>query len=120
MVLALAAFLAMKPPGTFSSPLYVISTLLLPLQLTSYFTVKEIGCTPVLDGLQEVEEVKVRDFPIPVVFHAIVTGCYFFMESQMVGRERDIAAVMKLRHDLETARAKGLVNSNSNNKKKSK
>ena len=119
MVFALAAFLSLKPPGTFSSPLYLISTLLLPLQLTLYFSVKEIGCTHVLDGLQEVEEVKLRDFPVTVVFHAIVTGCYFFMESQMAGRERDIAAIMKLRNDLAEAQARGLTSS-SNKKKKNK
>jgi hypothetical protein len=120
LLFALVAFLSLDPPGTFSSPLYLISTVLLPLQLTAFFSVKQIGCTHVMDGLQEVEEVKLRDFPVPVVFHAIVTGCYFFMASQMAGRERDIAAIAKLRNDLKEAQARGLVDKNGNAKKKSK
>lgn len=120
MVFALTAFLGLKPPGTFSSPLYMIATLLLPLQLTSFYATKEIGCTQVLEGLQEVDEVKVRDFPVPIAFHAIVTGCYFFMESQMVGRERDIAAILKLRQNLAEAQARGLVDKSGSSKKSKK
>lgn len=75
---------------------------------------------------EQVDEVKERDFPVAVVFHAIVTACYFFMQSQMVAREKDIAAIMKLRSDLKEAQARGLTSNNSNsssassNKKKKK
>ena len=66
---------------------------------------------------QAVEEVKVRDFPVSIVFHAIVTACYFFMESQMAGRERDVQAVLKLRRDLADAQAKGQAMTKGSNKK---
>lgn len=122
MLFALSAFLAMKPTGTFSSPLYMIATLLLPLQLTCYFSKREIGCTHVLKGLQDVplDEIKVRDFPVQLVFHAIVTACYFFMQSQIAGRERDIQALLKLRSDLANARSMGqgkTMNADTSNKK---
>ena len=55
-----------------------------------------------------VEEIKERDFPVAIVFHAIVTACYFFMQSQMVGRDKDVAAILKLRSDLKEAQARGL------------
>lgn len=63
---------------------------------------------------EQVDEVKERDFPVAVVFHAIVTACYFFMQSQMVAREKDIAAIMKLRSDLKEAQARGLTSNNGN------
>lgn len=118
MVIFLIAFLSMKPPGTFASPFYLMATLFLPFQLTAFFSVKEIGCKHVLDRMQDVEETKTRDFPVGVVFHAIVTGCYFFMESQMAGRERDVLAIQKLRNDLKEAQARGLVDKDGNKKSK--
>lgn len=119
MILSLTAFLSLKPAGTFSSPFYLLSALFIPLVLTSFFSIKEIGCTHVLDGLGEVEEVKVREFPVAIVFHAIVTACYLFMESQMVGRDKDVAAIMKLRADLAEAQARGLTNSTKDKKQTS-
>jgi hypothetical protein len=116
MVLSLTAFLSLKQPS-FSSPFYLLSALLIPIVLTSFFTTsRQIGCRHVLDGVlleEQVDEVKERDFPVAVVFHAIVTACYFFMQSQMVAREKDIAAIMKLRSDLKEAQARGLTSNNS-------
>lgn len=98
---SLLAFLAMNPAGTFSSPYYLLSTVFLPLQLASFYMMKEIGCANVLTIPGEVQ---LRKFPVPVVFHSIVTACYFLMEYQMRAREQDVQAVMELRNDLVKAR----------------
>jgi hypothetical protein len=99
----LAAFLAMKPPGTFSSPSYMLSTVFLPLQLSLFFTKPEIGCTHILTTIPE--QVQLRKFPVSVVYHSIVTACYFLMEYQSRAREHDVQAVMKLQTDLIKAHA---------------
>jgi aspartyl/asparaginyl-tRNA synthetase len=101
MMFSLVAFLAMNPAGTFSSPYYMLSTVFLPLQLASFYMMKEIGCTHVLTIPGEV---KLRKFPVPVIYHSIVSACYFLMEYQMRAREQDVQAVMRLRNDLVKAR----------------
>jgi hypothetical protein len=106
LMISLAAFLAMKPSGTFSSPFYILSTVFLPIQLSLFYTKQEIGCTHILTTIPKAEEqVQLRKFPVSVVYHSIVTACYFLMEYQSRAREQDVQAVMELRKDLVKARA---------------
>lgn len=49
------------------------------------------------------EEVEMHNFPVPVIYHAIVTASFFFMEYQMKQRNNDVQRVEEMRQHLKRA-----------------
>eukprot|EP00521_Asterionellopsis_glacialis_P015023 CAMPEP_0195310290 /NCGR_PEP_ID=MMETSP0707-20130614/39172_1 /TAXON_ID=33640 /ORGANISM="Asterionellopsis glacialis, Strain CCMP134" /LENGTH=235 /DNA_ID=CAMNT_0040374603 /DNA_START=36 /DNA_END=743 /DNA_ORIENTATION=- len=99
----LAFFLSMKPHGDFSSPAYMCSAALIPLQIGLYRQTKRIGCTGDMDLLREGSD---RAFPIGVLFHVIATVAYWFMDKGMKKINQNVTLVENLRKELNASNEK--------------
>lgn len=102
---ALIVFLRQeKTPGRFSSIAYLAATACVPLQASSYFDSRFIGCVAQLPDLEG--EPTARAFPVSLILHAIVTVSHWFMGVQTNARAQELLAVQRLRRDLVEASAK--------------
>jgi hypothetical protein len=97
-----------KPP-TFSNPFYLTATVLVPLQIASYYNSKTLGCLSATQdefaaGEKAEEELKPRNFPVTVLFHSIVTAACWFMDWQMQNKDKEVQEVLDLKEKLEKAK----------------
>jgi hypothetical protein len=115
MMSSLAYFLYDETkPAKFNEPTYMISTMLVPMQLATYFQQPLVGCAHVMEGAEAVD----RAFPVSMIYHMIVTLSCFFMNYQMAHRNKAIKAVVTMRKNL--AEAERQADASSDTKKKGK
>jgi uncharacterized membrane protein len=100
----------------FVHPSYMLATLLVPLQVATFFANKTMGCAHILG---DVSEPLKRTFPVSLIFHVIVTVCCYFMIYQMKYRNKDIESVKELKRQLREAEASNKMSTSSNKKKRS-
>jgi hypothetical protein len=100
MMSSLAYFLYDETkPAKFNEPTYMVSTMLVPMQLATYFQQPLVGCAHVMEGAEPVN----RAFPVSMIYHMIVTLSCFFMNYQMTHRNKAIKAVVTMRKNLAEA-----------------
>lgn len=108
MAAALSFFLILEEPGTFSHPRYLFANGCLPPLVGIHFMRKDkLSC---LEDEQLVgfdPEPRSRSLPVVVIFHVIVTLCYWFMDSQRQKQARNVRMVQDLYRDLDQARKNG-------------
>lgn len=117
IVVGALAFFLSNPINTFSARSYMVSTMMIPLQISAFFQNKTMGCTEVLGNDDSIEALQ-RQFPISVVFHMIVSGCCWFMEYQLSSRRNDVKAVMTMRKTLANAERQASKDDKKGGKKK--
>jgi hypothetical protein len=110
MACVLAAFLCERPPyRDFASLRFQIATSMIPLIIALFYKKKPLGC---LQGTAWQEElsflqlpesstsVRMRGFPVVVIFHAMVTASIWFMIRQRKHHTLNVALVEKLRKEM--------------------
>lgn len=97
------AFLAKKDPHSdFKSPYYTIINACVPALLGLYFNKPKVGCVDDLLRQQDIEPSNrtANGFPVAVVFHVIVTACYWFMDAQARQHETNVVLVENMRKEM--------------------
>jgi hypothetical protein len=84
---------------------YVISSALIPIQLSTYFQTKELAGGCLRDGSSSNEEGRAPNFPVAVIFHVICTAAYFFMKYGIDKCMDNIEMVNDLMQKLEQAKS---------------
>jgi len=105
---ALGFFLVKQdPPGNFSSLPYTIANACIPIVFAFRYNRPAFGCVD--EALLELELQPTKrsvGFPVVLLFHCIVTACYWFMGVQAKQQENNVRAVQKLRKDMEEVEEK--------------
>lgn len=101
---SLTFFLSLDPPGDFSSTSYMVSALLIPMQLGLYFQTRRIGCVGEFDLVNVAVEDRDRSFPVGVVFHTMVTGSHWFMRHGMNQADANLQKIEALKRELDDAK----------------
>lgn len=101
-------------PAKFDEPMYMISTMLVPMQVATYFQQPQIGCAGLVPDAEPVD----RAFPISMIYHTIVTLSCFFMNYQMTARNKAIKSVVTMRKNLAEAERKEAESKKKAGKKK--
>jgi hypothetical protein len=98
-----------EDPGNFSSRSYMTAAALIPFCLGLYFHSEKVGSCIVdadghLTGAPAVGGTSTggRQFPIAVLYHGIVTGCFWFMNYYMDQCDKNLNAVAKLHKELSS------------------
>lgn len=119
---SLSFFLVIEEAGTFANPRYMLANALLPPMVGMFFMTKDKPSCLDEDKLvrADVDESRTRSLPVVVVFHLIVTVCYWFMDRQRQQQANNKQMIEELRQDLVQARKGGTntVSSRKPNKKK--
>jgi uncharacterized protein HemX len=114
-----------SPNRSFSNPLYLLANGCIPAMLalrhlqstndpdqtcleTNFFLdIPSDSAAAVTSG-----ERPLRTFPVVMIFHAIVTGSYWFISQQSRHQEQNVQAVIKLREDLKKGQEASKENKN--------
>lgn len=107
---SLAFFLILEEPGTFSDRRYMFANALLPPMVVMFFRNKDNPSCLNEDQLVKVdidESDRSRSLPVVVVFHLIVTICYWFMDHQRQQQAKNLKMMEDLKRDLADARKGG-------------
>jgi len=102
IAICLCRFTGMKTRGDFSSAFYFSAASLIPFCLGLFFNTERYGCVVDSSGdlLAGGDSVMTeRQFPVSVLFHLIVTGCYYFMKMNMGQCNKNLYAVERLRKE---------------------
>jgi hypothetical protein len=105
---SLAFFLILEEPGDFSNPRYLLANACMPPLLGLHFMRKDTAsclADELLAGF--VPEMRERTLPVVVIFHVVVTACYWFMDSQRQHQARNMQMVADLQKDLTQAKGSG-------------
>jgi hypothetical protein len=107
IAILLFRFTGMDKPGDFSSRPYFIAALLVPICISLFFTTERCGCAIDSDSSQGILEndsspfAKTdRQFPVAVIYHLIVTVCYWFMKVGMDSCNANLEEVTKMKKQL--------------------
>lgn len=95
--------------GNFSSISYMTAATLIPFCLGLYFNTKRVGCIVGSDGnivIDDHGDKAERQFPVAVLFHMIVTGCFMFMKYYMEQCNTNLDAVTILYKELSSKNSK--------------
>ena len=105
MSAALSFFLILEEPANFSHPRYLFANALLPPMVGIHFMYKnKVSCLND-EQLETIEpQPRTRGIPVIVIFHVIVTVCYWFMSNQRQQQARNLSTVHDLQRDLNRAR----------------
>jgi hypothetical protein len=122
-----------SPNRSFSNPLYLLANACMPAMLALRHLQAEGGNeiqTTCLEtnlfltipsdrsiAATAVGERPTRAFPVVLIFHAIVTGSYWFIAQQSRHQEQNVEAVAKLRQDLKNGNQRAASNEIENDKK---
>jgi len=108
IAILLFRFTDMDKPGDFSSRPYFIAAILVPICISLFFTTERCGCA--LDTNPSQDEAMKNDasslsrterqFPVAVIYHLIVTVCYWFMKVGMDSCEANLETVTKMKKQL--------------------
>lgn len=103
-----------------SNPIYLIASALIPAIMTLWFmqrqqktydTVPDCLATNLLASSSsfstgDSKGTVSRDVPVVLVFHILVSACYFFMSYQRAKQERNLDAIVQLREELQSSKKK--------------
>lgn len=109
IAILLFRFTGMDKPGDFSSRPYITAAVLVPICISLFFTTERCGCaiesTGSSRGGTEHDSSSFpktdRQFPVAVIYHLIVTLCYWFMKVGMDSCEANLEEVTKMKKQLK-------------------
>lgn len=104
IAILLCRYTSMKEAGDFSTRTYFTAAALVPFCLGLFFNTERCGCVVDSSGsiVQDENSIVERQFPVAIVYHVIVTGCYWFMKMGMDSCNTNLAAVTKLQQKLSS------------------
>ena len=100
VAILLCRFTSMKEAGDFSTRTYFTAAALVPFCLGLFFNTERCGCVVDSSGSIDENNIVERQFPVAIIYHLIVTGCYWFMKMGMDSCNMNLAAVTKLQQQL--------------------
>lgn len=101
-----------------SNPKYLLASAFIPAILALWFiqkqqktyeTVPNCLATNLLLNIHatgETQGTASRDLPVVLVFHVLVSACYFFMSHQRAKQARNLEAIVQLREELHSSKKK--------------
>jgi len=101
IAILLCIFASRKEAGDFSTSTYLSAAGLIPFCAGLFFNTERCGCVVDSDGIviQNVDSSK-RQFPVAIIYHVILTLCYWFMKMGMDSCDTNLAAVTRLQQKL--------------------
>lgn len=105
---------------TLSNPLYLLASAIVPAILGLWFLQKQQQQTyegvphclatnlifHTISSEASSQGTAKRDLPVVLVFHVLVSACYFFMSHQRAKQTRNLEAIVQLREELQSSKKK--------------
>lgn len=101
IAILLCMFASRKEAGDFSTSTYVTAASLVPFCVGLFFNTERCGCVVDSEGtVLQSDEKSERHFPVAIIYHLILSLCYWFMKMGMDSCDTNLVAVTKLQQQL--------------------
>jgi len=102
ITIALFTFLTIRDPhGNFLSQSFRASSILAVLSVAAFCNMQSNGSNARSEIRDETNDQRKRQFPVAVIFHAIVAACYWFMDMGIAKCDQSIQLVENFEIDLK-------------------